>query len=74
MIEEKSGSGAGSEGRARAESVPEGRRGVSLRVGKAKETPERRGKEIRKARTVLYILTSPCVHMTSLPAINRPIQ
>ena len=65
VIEEKSGSGAGSEERARAESVPEGRRGVSLRVGKAKETPERRGKVIRKARTVFFILTSPCIHISN---------
>src|SRR4030042_6148487 len=56
VIREKSGSGSGAAAGAaesmRAERLPEGRSGVSLRGGEARETPERRGVGISKARTI----------------------
>jgi hypothetical protein len=39
----------------------------------AKETPERRGKERRRAREIFFIRTSPCVFMPQKIAINGPI-
>jgi len=47
----------------RTEKSTAGRRGVSIREEEAKETPERRGIEIRKARTIFFNLASPRMFM-----------
>jgi hypothetical protein len=56
----------------RAERLPAGSNGVSPREEEAKEMPERRGIERRRARVNFFIRASPCVFIPYLIAIIGP--
>jgi hypothetical protein len=56
----------------RAERLPAGSNGVSPREEEAKETPEIRGIERRRARANFFIFVFPCAFITYIIAIIGP--